>query len=299
MTTLLYHNFMKCKTRFGGVNFYSSGVGSPSRKATRAYVVEKLTDGKPPHLVLRGCYRINDVIDNPDTDGVFKDKKYRFELSPAMEAEQRIDDLSWFDWDVFRGGQSNGVLYGTVDVPREYDLQFDGILTSLAMAAVDDYSAEDIQQILGDGFDEETDCVRQIKSRLGQGKFRTNVIETWGGNEVCALTAIPLREVLIASHIIPWRECVGDLEYKRLDGANGLLLSASIDKLFDRYLISFERKGKRADMRVAPGIGDVELRSLGVSRHDYIEPTIKDSFQLECFFDNLEEHFKRFCALQF
>jgi hypothetical protein len=76
------------------------------------------------------------------------------------------------------------------------------------------------------------------KSRIGQGKFRENVIKISGGT--CRVTGIKNPYLLIASHIKPWCEC-NDTE--RLDRYNGLLLAPHIDKLFDRGLISFEDNG--------------------------------------------------------
>jgi predicted restriction endonuclease len=49
-----------------------------------------------------------------------------------------------------------------------------------------------------------------------------------------------VREVLRASHVKAWRSS-DDAE--RLDAANGLLLSAEIDALFDRGLLSFQDDG--------------------------------------------------------
>nr|WP_280174608.1 HNH endonuclease signature motif containing protein [Caballeronia concitans] len=41
----------------------------------------------------------------------------------------------------------------------------------------------------------------------------------------------------LASHAVAWKDST---HVKRLDGNNGLLLAATIDKLFDQYLIAFE-----------------------------------------------------------
>lgn len=42
-----------------------------------------------------------------------------------------------------------------------------------------------------------------IKSRLGQGLFRNELIDYWHG---CAISQCPLTWMLIASHIKPWRD---------------------------------------------------------------------------------------------
>lgn len=54
---------------------------------------------------------------------------------------------------------------------------------------------------------------------------------------MCALTGLAAPEMLVGSHIKPWRESSNE---ERLDPMNGLLLAAHADKLFDRYLMSFE-----------------------------------------------------------
>jgi len=75
-------------------------------------------------------------------------------------------------------------------------------------------------------------------SRIGQGKFRKDLLNHL--NNKCVVSGIAASELLIASHIVPWSESTN---YERLDKFNGLLLSASIDKLFDTHLISFDDDG--------------------------------------------------------
>ena len=57
----------------------------------------------------------------------------------------------------------------------------------------------------------------------------------------CIITQINLPEILIASHIKPWS--VSDNQ-ERITPENGLLLSATYDRLFDQGLISFENDGR-------------------------------------------------------
>jgi hypothetical protein len=58
--------------------------------------------------------------------------------------------------------------------------------------------------------------------------------------ETAATVNCETREVLRASHIVPWKKAK---DCERLDGANGLLLNATLDALFDRGLISFDDEG--------------------------------------------------------
>ena len=48
-------------------------------------------------------------------------------------------------------------------------------------------------------------------------------------------------EHLIASHVQPWRDSNNE---ERLDGENGLLLTPTVDHLFDKGFISFENTGQ-------------------------------------------------------
>src|SRR5947209_7152321 len=77
-----------------------------------------------------------------------------------------------------------------------------------------------------------------IKARIGQGLFRHNVSSI---EHRCRITGVSYPTHLFASHIKPWRESTND---ERLNGENGLLLTPSIDHLFDRGFISFEDNGE-------------------------------------------------------
>ncbi len=100
----------------------------------------------------------------------------------------------------------------------------------------------------------ETEKQQLVLSRRGQGKFRDNVsrIETH-----CRVTGVNRPEHLIASHCKPWRDSDNA---ERLDGENGLLLTPSIDHLFDRGFISFENGG---ELLVSPVAHVVSLRKVG------------------------------------
>ncbi|MEX1214732.1 HNH endonuclease [Saccharospirillum sp.] len=84
-----------------------------------------------------------------------------------------------------------------------------------------------------------TEVERLVRQRIGQQAFRSAMVDYWDG--ACAVTGIALSEVLRASHAKPWAACDSDTE--RLDVFNGFLLSANLDALFDRFLISFSDAG--------------------------------------------------------
>ncbi|PMM34631.1 hypothetical protein BCT55_18465 [Vibrio splendidus] len=130
-------------------------------------------------------------------------------------------------------------------------------------------NSSSISQDLTDIFDsaiEQTERENLVLSRVGQGKFRQNVINYWGNGECCALTLTNVREILIASHIIPWSKC--DSNEKRLDGANGILLCAHIDKLFDAHLLTFVKKRERFISKLSPVLDPILLKGLGIQNGD-------------------------------
>jgi len=66
---------------------------------------------------------------------------------------------------------------------------------------------------------------------------------------------------LVASHCKPWRDSSNG---ERLNGENGLLLTPSIDHLFDRDFIGFEDSGRLIISPVAHG---PSMQRMGVETH--------------------------------
>jgi len=96
-----------------------------------------------------------------------------------------------------------------------------------------------------------------VQSRVGQGRFRRDVLELWGG---CAVTGVADHRVLKASHVKPWRDATNE---ERLDPHNGLALIPNLDTLFDDGLITFDGEGRirmsdRVDRTVLFGLGVTE-----------------------------------------
>lgn len=102
-----------------------------------------------------------------------------------------------------------------------------------------------------------TEIERLVRLRVGQQKFRDVLLEYWGSS--CAVTGVALPEVLRASHAKPWAECPSDAE--RLDVFNGFLLTANLDALFDRFLISFDDQG---GLLISSRIPVADLQQLGI-----------------------------------
>lgn len=79
-----------------------------------------------------------------------------------------------------------------------------------------------------------TETIANVKLRRGQEYFREAVLNNFGGR--CGVTALAVRDLLVASHILPW----GTHPTERLNVRNGLCLSRLHDAAFDRGLISFD-----------------------------------------------------------
>lgn len=101
----------------------------------------------------------------------------------------------------------------------------------------------------------ETEAVRA--ARLGQGKYRNDLLALWQGR--CALTSLAMPEAIRASHIKPWRL---SSPQERLDPKNGLPLLVHIDYLFDRGLISFDEAG---DILLSPKLDAQKLQTFGLT----------------------------------
>ncbi len=79
-----------------------------------------------------------------------------------------------------------------------------------------------------------TEIMATVKQRRGQEYFRDAVLNNFGC--CCGITQLAFRELLIASHILPW----GTHTAERLNVRNGLCLSRLHDAAFDQGLITFD-----------------------------------------------------------
>ena len=71
-----------------------------------------------------------------------------------------------------------------------------------------------------------------VKTRINQRFFRKMILASYDG--MCCVTGMGVEELLIASHIVPWRT---DRE-NRMNPQNGLCLNALHDRAFDIGLIT-------------------------------------------------------------
>jgi putative restriction endonuclease len=117
------------------------------------------------------------------------------------------------------------------------------------------------QQITTDTMIASTEREALVTARRGQGIFKERVMEI---EKRCRITHVENPVHLRASHCKPWRD---SSNVERLDGENGLLLTPSIDHLFDRGFISFEDSGV---LIVSPVAHVGSLERMGVTMNEPI-----------------------------
>ena len=101
----------------------------------------------------------------------------------------------------------------------------------------------------------ETDQLAIIRARRGPGLFKERVSRI---ESRCRITGVDNPVHLVASHCKPWRDATNE---ERLDGENGLLLTPSIDHLFDRGFIGFEDNGR---LTISPVAHHPSLLRMGI-----------------------------------
>jgi len=111
------------------------------------------------------------------------------------------------------------------------------------------------EQVEKDRSVNETDREAIIRARRGQGLFKQRVVQI---ENHCRITGVDKLDHLLASHCKPWRDSTNE---ERLNGENGLLLTPSIDHLFDRGFIGFEDSG---DLIISPVAHRPSLQKMGV-----------------------------------
>jgi len=79
-----------------------------------------------------------------------------------------------------------------------------------------------------------TEYERMVRMRRVQRFFREMVLVSYENK--CALSGLAVPQLLVASHIIPWK----DDERRRADPHNGLCLNALYDRAFDCGLIGLD-----------------------------------------------------------
>ena len=162
------------------------------------------------------------------------------------------------------------LLYSNNNISQNYLISLPVALASLILKLIDEDSLL-IQNDISKNNNRtsevnETTTEAIIKARVGQGKFRNDVLNIW--NNTCPISNVNKKELLIASHIVSW-QLSNDEE--KLDPYNGLPLTPSLDKLFDKGYISFSDDGNLLFNKIY----EKTLQQLGINNNSKIN-NLKD-----------------------
>jgi hypothetical protein len=107
-----------------------------------------------------------------------------------------------------------------------------------------------------------TEAERMVKQRIGQNILRVALLKQETGQ--CMVTGLAIPELLVASHIKPWRDATDE---ERLCLDNVFLLAPHIDSLFDKGLITFDDDGQ---MLCSPLLSEESKQKLGLRKDMHI-----------------------------
>jgi len=147
-------------------------------------------------------------------------------------------DLIYFNKDIWDSLSDSDIKNIIIDQTNKRNIYFDSPDFKKHNPHSDESINEDIQEIQDDNSIPLTEKEVYVKARVGQGKYRKELLELFKNK--CAVTNLDLLNLLVASHIRPWRS---SNNAEKIDKYNGLLLSSNIDKLFDAGLITFDDNG--------------------------------------------------------
>ncbi len=185
---------------------------------------------------------------DPSREGMYAETEWRYLFVEPVISESALPDR-------FHGMLSGGRII-------EEDL------ASRLLAEFETHrprsDTEIVQSIEEDVAISATEREALIKARLGQGRFRKNLMEI---EQACRVTKISTPDLLRASHIKPWRSCSDNAE--RLDGNNGLLLTPNADHLFDRGLITF---GDDGEIIFSSAVVVEDLQQMGIGAGNNVGP---------------------------
>lgn len=159
-------------------------------------------------------YSLDETLTQEKIDEILRQEDLKRQERTVYTSKKSLSD--------FRAGLNKFLAFVNSDYHKRME---DSILT-------------EIKAVENDNNIKATEKDSIVKSRIGQGIFRNELIEYWHG---CAISQCPFIWMLIASHIKPWRDADNQ---ERLDTYNGLLLLPNYDKLFDLGYISFTQMGK-------------------------------------------------------
>lgn len=112
---------------------------------------------------------------------------------------------------------------------------------------------------------------QMMKARVGQYFFRMTVLNSYDNR--CCVTGLMRTDLLVASHIKPWK--VSDEQTERTNPRNGLCLNSLHDKAFDKGLITLDKNYRiivSGNLKDADMDADTRLWFMGYEKRQIILP---------------------------
>lgn len=196
---------------------------------------------------VRGNLAIRDHIQNGKRVFLFTAEERSY---VKFEAELELIDIDYFEAPDTNGRERNAIRFFFKKIGK--DINF----------PKDDFLLGEDSTPLQKNIPNVTERKGLVTSRVGQGAYRKSILFRWDFK--CAVTKYSKKEILIASHIVPWKESTNE---ERLDVNNGILLSPTYDALFDQHLISFENSGK---IILSESLSKTKYQYIGISGKEVI-----------------------------
>ena len=117
-----------------------------------------------------------------------------------------------------------------VDHPESLAFESEQLLANRLGKPVEEVAEVDDRDLPAVGIEREA----MVRIRVNQSFFRRRIVSAYECR--CCVSGLTVRDLLVASHIIPWSEDVPN----RLNVRNGLCLNALHDRAFDRGLMWIE-----------------------------------------------------------
>lgn len=144
-----------------------------------------------------------------------------------------MDILHYFDIDgtkkeILRNNEINDLIVSS-------NGKYQKALKKLKAYLDEEIIADKVIKGLDIDYVDNTEIKVTTKQRVGQDVLRRYILDIYG--QECALCQIDKADLLICSHIVPWK----DDEKNRLNPRNAICLCALHDKLFDRGYFSLNQ----------------------------------------------------------
>ncbi len=185
-----------------------------------------------------------------------KEKRWRNELAYVRSHLVELKALNVEEWAITTLGKVYyNMLIEQLNSYAKGNYMFKRLRRPSEFTMIDSIKVSDIYEAIREAIDDSnsyiiSDIIKEVvnetsyasvyeaivKCRIGQDRYRSGLIKLYNGK--CSVTGYGDPQLLIASHIKPWSHCGTSQE--KTDVYNGLLLLPNIDKLFDKYLITFD-----------------------------------------------------------